>query len=351
MNKRQRRELARAAVAIRHNLTKNRPHERLDQLPAADAFVGAQRRLERVRLAASRGWRAAALIGEDRLHSALEELKRQVDAWLLARRSTAEQPLFSTPGEIYGDLAALHEEFAEVRVHLKERQLAVVTEPVQLDGVHLGRFQIVLDYDRLDEGSACYEIMALDPQAAAADESVVHPHVRDGTLCEGEAYGPIRAALSAGRIWDFFVVVARTLASYNAESAFVSLDRWHGRTCADCGYTAASDDDGSSCQACQCDLCSECGSSCASCGRTSCSQCSWICQGCRESSCEGCLLSCQACDEDFCERCLSDGQCAKCRESAAQEEAHGEAETRSPTAASAEPALHALCDGEARAPA
>jgi hypothetical protein len=341
MNRHQRRPLTRIALAIQRQLESRRPINRLSLL-STDSLKRSRRLLEHVQLVEQRGWSAAAVLCRKRLRGAFEQLKREIEAALDELAAPTVRPL-APLRDIYEDLVALADEFREVQISLKERQISVVTDPVELDGVFLGRFRILLDYERLHEASACYEIIALEPHPAASDESVVHPHARDGSLCEGEAFGPIRAALSNGRLWDFFMVVARTLASYNPDSAFVTLDRWHGRTCADCGYTSADDDDGSSCQACECDLCCDCGACCISCGATNCHECALACRACERSSCEGCLVTCRACDQGFCERCLTDGQCAKCRKDADEEEALGEAEVHSPSAAAPAAAVDRVC--------
>jgi hypothetical protein len=307
----------RAAMAIQRQLARRRPISELQELPCA-AFKRCERAFQLLELAHQRGWQAAAIVCRDRIRWALEDLRRQVEAshWELCHMPTAGHVSLR---EIFEDLDALEGEFDQVRVDLKRRQIGATTHPIQLDGVYLGSFEIVLDWGQLGHSSSCYEVIALDPHPAAADSSVSHPHARDNQLCEGEASSAIRAALGSGRLLDFFTIVARTLETYNGESAFVSLDRWSGSPCADCGGLA-DEVDSCECTTCERDVCSNCGSSCARCGRTNCNACSWNCTACSDASCETCLIACACCGEDYCERCLNDGQCSKCRDSAAEGE-------------------------------
>ena len=106
-------------------------------------------------------------------------------------------------------------------------------------------------------------IEALDPHPATESEGVTHPHVRDEMLCTGEASSSISAALEAGRIADFFLIVRSVLTTYNPESPYVSLDNWNGEPCVDCGYYL-NDDNRYFCEECEEHFCDECMSGCPS---------------------------------------------------------------------------------------
>ena len=58
----------------------------------------------------------------------------------------------------------------------------------------LGPFKIVLDWSDLS-ATKPDQVIALEPNGAAGDDDVTHPHVHDRTLCEGEGRVPIRNAL------------------------------------------------------------------------------------------------------------------------------------------------------------
>jgi hypothetical protein len=345
MNSLQRRQLLRAALAIRRRLDRHSPQPALRELPSAGVMLRAQRLLRLARLAEARSWTIAAPVCRDRLRRALEELKAEFQASLDELKRTPERHSVSLLGDIYDDLVALQDEFQDMQLDLKGRRVSVKTQPIELEGQYLGRYEIALDYERLDEGASCYEILALDGSGSAADDEVTHPHVRSGTLCEGEAYGPIRAALSSGRILDFFTVVNRTLHTYNPESAFVSLDRWDGTPCTDCGTTVG-DEDGSSCDRCDDVLCYDCGGCCTGCDSNVCSGCQSDCPGCDEPFCRRCLSPCSSCNKRYCKRCLDEEFCPDCREGFGEEEAFGEAEAV-PPAAAAQPPLQPVCVGEA----
>jgi hypothetical protein len=282
----------------------------------------------------------------EQVYRTAEHLRRQLEGLINEVRRAGPSPLPSLR-EIYEELAGLENEFEQVQLDLRRRVISVVTEPIELESVHLGRFEIALEYQRLLEGTAAYEVSSVDETSASADDSVCHPHVRDGCLCEGEAHGPIRAALGSGRMLDFFLVVARTLATYNRDSAFVRLEEWNGVPCADCGYRMAGDDH-YSCQACDCDLCCDCGSGCTRCGQINCNECTERCQNCRDACCRGCISSCDSCGENYCENCLDARLCSTCSDRADDGEQVDEANV---AAASADPAVHAACLGQTGIPA
>ena len=101
------------------------------------------------------------------------------------------QPLpVATPAELYADLVALEQERFEVQINLDQHQLCVTTEPIELEGIHLGRFAIRLDWQPR-HATRHYRIVPLDPNPAAANDAVTHPHVNDEILCEGDGRASI----------------------------------------------------------------------------------------------------------------------------------------------------------------
>lgn len=276
-----------------------------------------------------RGWPAAAAECRLRFGRELCELRCLLDGVNIELRELPP----STPAtarEIYDDLVSLETEYPALRIDLKDRELAVTTEPISLDDVHLGPFEIVVDWSG---GSLTYSVVALAPNPAGGGDSVTHPHVSDNTLCEGDGRTTIRRCLATGRLFDFFMVVSRTLATYNAESAFVSLEEWDGRSCSRCG-DSPDRDYLSSCERCGCELCDECSVSCGACGRSCCDDCRAPCSACGDHCCGACLKRCRTCHEKFCEECLDDGTCNRCCEAVDEESevANSSAETPLPAA-------------------
>jgi hypothetical protein len=247
---------------------------------------------------------------------------------------------------VLADINSLGEEFQDVRINLSERLIVVMTNEISLEGIYLGRYEIELEIDKLPSSTRPYLIRSVDGASASTSDEVIHPHVRDGDLCEGDAAGAIRAALLEGRLLDFFMVVAQTLATYNPSSAYVELDNWNGVACADCG-DSTSEDDSICCERCANTICTDCYSSCGGCERSVCGECSSSCQACLESHCTACLSAWAACELQHCEGCLQDDQCQQCRESAAEEEAEAD---QAPSPAP-DDSVHTLCLGETASPA
>ena len=221
-----------------------------------------------------------------------------------------------TTALIYDELLAIADEFDEWSCD--ERELIIVTEPIHLEGINLGRFEIRLDLQRLD-ASDPYRVVARDPNPAASSYETTHPHIDNSKLCSGEGRSTIATALREGRLHDFATVVDRILHTYAKGSAYVELANWHGTPCHDCD-TSVDPEDAYSCQACDETICGDCRTGCAQCGDTYCSGCISRCYACEVSTCSGCLNTCASCNEEFCESCLTEGMCHACREQAEEEQ-------------------------------
>jgi hypothetical protein len=124
-------------------------------------------------------------------------LQRQLES--LERDLTDSTPSpVAKAREIYQDVLALGKEFPDMRIESKQQEAIVTTEPIELDGVSLGSFDIVLNLNSLPDAS--YSIKACEPNPASSNLSVTHPHVQDEKLCEGDGRLAIRAALAEGRL-------------------------------------------------------------------------------------------------------------------------------------------------------
>jgi hypothetical protein len=261
-------------------------------LARARAVDAAGRRLA---LARSRGWDlAAGRVRADLVRHA--RLAAADAAAFLARRPAAPPP---APRDVLADLRQLADEFGGLAVDLRDGgRLVARTPPLVLAGVRLGPFAVELHLSRLAgggrPGAACFACVALAPNPASADESVTHPHVRDGRLCAGDAAAAIAAALAAGRACDAFCLVRAVLQAYNPASPYVPLDEWDGAACGDCGRTVGRDET----------------SYCEHCGGDRCDDCTGYCEACETSCCRGCLARDEAADADLCPACAA--ACGDC---------------------------------------
>ena len=181
------------AAGLIHDCILRRRHDLTSlQLPEGQ-WAACVQALGQIQRATQRGWhRAAAQLRE--------ELLREVDCCrnYLKRLSHELVELGSahkipSEGDIYREMLALESEFEEVECDLDSTELCVTTPSVTLEGLHLGSFQIRLDWSQLDKSPA-YHVIALDANPPETDESVVHPHVSNETLCEGDGRQAIRAA-------------------------------------------------------------------------------------------------------------------------------------------------------------
>jgi hypothetical protein len=217
--------------------------------------------------------------------------------------------------ELLQELSQIRDEFGGYGFDPKEKTLAVTTEPVELEGIYLGPFEIRFYLDELHklDSRYTYRVIALEPNPSAVNEVVTHPHVSEERLCEGDASSSILTALQTGRICDFLLMIRSVLEVYNSDSPYVRLDEWEGRPCHECGYTAGTDDC-YLCEACEHDFCSECSSYCTACETSLCRSCLIGCSYCDAYHCESCLGTCVECGEYCCSSCSKDGLCPTCRQ-------------------------------------
>ncbi len=270
-----------------------------------DKFVTIRRKLD---LCVIRKWQAARKKVLRQIVSALQDIPfhtQQVQQSVNA--STMNMPSVS---DIYRELIQTQEEFGELNYYKESDLLAVTTEPIELDYVYLGEFEIQLHLPSLAamEYNNIYRIFAVDPHPAGGNSSVTHPHVSDERLCAGDAGAAINLSLKTGRICDFFLLVLSVLNNYNPESPYVSLENWSGTACYDCGCVA-SGDNVFWCEQCQNDFCSDCSSYCRNCDDSACLGCLTECRICSELICSHCMTTCPDCGEELCQNCLENMEC------------------------------------------
>lgn len=314
------RHTLRAAQLLRDNLLQLRCCDARADLPEQlwMRLLHLSRKVERAR---DRGWISAARRLTDDLRGELRVLQGRLLTTSNRLDSHADAKV---PGEreIFREILALEEEFDQVEADLKTQEVFVTTEPISLEGVYLGPFEIRLDLQSISEPSP-YRVVAIEPNPASSRDSVTHPHVEDETLCEGEGRAAIRAALSAGRLYDFFVLVNQVLNTYACGEAYVELSDWDGGPCADCGALIR-EDDRVPCRSCEDPICLDCAVTCQVCGHDHCASCISTCAVCDNQVCDACLEPCSVCGTQTCSDCLADGICTQCQE---EEEANDESET------------------------
>jgi hypothetical protein len=275
-------------------------------------------------LCQARQYHAAAKRLQTRLSRLLPDLISEIEGLQqMDRRRPVTVPSLR---DLVGEIQQLQQEFDSYDYNRKSRTLSVTTDPITLEEIELGRFRIDLHLAALASlGSRdVYDIEALEPNPAATDSGITHPHVSHGRLCEGDASAPIRAALQEGRICDFFLLVRSVLQTYNSHSPYVSLTNWESQPCYDCG-SHMNDDNRYYCESCENDLCDGCISYCRKCDRSICKGCLVECPHCQELYCERCMDACCECRQTCCPSCLEDDLCPTCKEEQEKEnESHGQ---------------------------
>jgi hypothetical protein len=303
-----------------------------------DNVVERQRELERssrfLSHARRRGWSVAAAMVHSRMPLQIRLLQADLTQLLSRLTCPAKQPPALTLRSLLEEFEQLESEFEQVEYRLKDQVIAVRTDSITLEDVELGPFSMELHLKRLSQpSSGCFDCVALDPNPAASNSSVTHPHVSDKSLCAGDAALPIAAALQQGRLADAFCLVNAVLHEYNSSSPYVSLDQWSGTRCEDCD-AVANDDDLYQCDGCErrcCDCCRRC---CAGCDQVFCDNCLELDEQASAHYCKGCRSTCSACgrtvDRDSVDQ--DTGRCPGCSKSqAAKSQAADSQEQDDPT--------------------
>jgi len=265
-----------------------------------------------------------------RAENLLGDLRYQVEN---AARAAGERPsLVPRPSDLVRDLDQLADEFGSWRFDRDDHAVCVVTDPIVLEGLYLGPFEIRLMLGAFDQlGMAPpLTVIAKDPHPAGTAEHVTHPHVSDDRLCTGDASTAITAALEAGRICDFFLIVRSVLTHYNPDSPYIAIEDWEGEQCTDCGGTVY-EDNRCFCELCEQTYCEDCMGMCRNCDNPTCLGCSKACPSCDEWACRECMKTCGDCGEACCSACLSDDLCPDCHERNQSDDEETEEEERTQT--------------------
>ncbi len=282
-----------------------------------------------------RGWKSAALKLERDLKTGVAQLIQQLTTLHGELSSDAPQQQISSVRELYAELLALEEEFGELQLDLRAQTISVITEPIELEAVYLGPFEICLNYGSLNtDGSFHYRVIAREPNPAITNDCVTHPHVQSEVVCEGEGWLVIRRSLEQGRVFDFFTMVASLLRTYNPDSPYVALSDWDSVECTECADVIATNQQ-TRCENCEITLCTECARDCSDCDCPFCHECLSHCDSCHSNCCSSCLKQCMQCNADCCQRCLLENE--RCSDCDAEELEETEKEIQETHASAANP--------------
>jgi hypothetical protein len=299
----------RAAVLI-HEQAAGKRHQNVSVYLPEYSWENIQQIRRQIDKASRRGWHGAAARLTEDLAGAMDGCRRELENALRVLQSCPPVHNVASASDIYRDILALSDEFEGVDIDLVEHELSVTTDRIVLEHIEFGPFQIRLDWHLLGSSPA-YRVVALDPNPAAKNEDVTHPHVQDEHLCEGEGRSAVQAALGECRLHDFYLLVSQLLHTYGQGSAYVELDNWDGTPCDDCGDWV-DEDDRYYCQRCDAVLCGSCSTTCQGCQESFCSNCLSKCAACGGEYCSSCLETCRVCHKQFCQDCCEAGLCQRC---------------------------------------
>ncbi len=192
---------------------------------------------------------------------------------------------------IYDDLVHLSK---NSEFDFKEKTLTFRTKEITLEGVNLGAFDIKYDV-RFQE----YSVAAVNPPHEDAD----HPHVKGGSLCEGEGEQPIALAIKQARLCDLFDIIESILSTYNEDSPHYNIELWKGQQCEGCSEYFQDDIEECSRYRCHRHVCSNCSNTCTDCDNTFCSNHIGTCEECQEPLCDDCVYTFDDDGYNYCSDC------------------------------------------------
>ena len=153
--------LMRLAVAIHEQLKAEQSKSVNVELPAT-TWQQSEILFRRMRRAHQHGWQLAAQRLQRDLRDMLRRLHGEVIAIDRMLEPQHDERRATSIGDIHADVVALREEFDEVSFDQRGRTISVTTEPIELEGVYLGPFEIRLEWGNLPEGhSHSYRVIAL----------------------------------------------------------------------------------------------------------------------------------------------------------------------------------------------
>lgn len=224
--------------------------------------------------------------------------------------------------DCYDQIKALESEFGTCQLNTQLNTITTMSHDVQLGNITFGRYYIQIDLDKLEQNNhSFYRVTPVSEECPTVGEST-HPHLMNGSLCEGEGASAIAKAYADGRLYDCCLLINSILQTYG-RNPYVELDRFghdddYDYECETCG-TGIYEDDRFCCSACDRTMCRGCVSHCGAVGN-------WVCEEClnnaRDND-EPCVTSCHELGSHDCfvrenERCPEcddvhpDRELAKC---------------------------------------
>lgn len=169
--------------------------------------------------------------------------------------------------------------------------------------VELGRFAVAY---AIKSVSGYAE--ALEPNPAAGNEDVTHPHVDSEHICLGDAHEALKRCGLKGELLAVKDLITAVLTTYNPESPYVPIHSWDGEPCAMCGND---EEFYSSDQLCTCEyrgcgnrLCEDHIYYCEDVSQYRCGDHSTYCDSCDNSFANGVSCTCPDCETDHCPYCI-----------------------------------------------
>ena len=124
--------------------------------------------------AIDKGWFGAAEKIKTRVNRNLNDFSYKLQQF--KNMADSDETKLPKLAVIFADLMQIEDEFGELNFDLKAKTVSVITDPITLDDISFGSFEIRLFIDQMTKlySESPYKIIALEPNPAATDENVTH---------------------------------------------------------------------------------------------------------------------------------------------------------------------------------
>ena len=266
----------------------------------------------------------------------IESVLSVVAAEIDSIRQIVNPPVSTTFKDILAELNAIEADFGKWQFDFQEKYLVITTDEITLENIDLGEFDIYLPI--VADGHNKIKAIARDPNPAASNSDVTHPHVNKDIICLGDGKTAVWNSIKDGRFSDAFQLCVNILNTYSPSSPYIKLEEWGDSndmiSCQNCDEEC-NEEEMCNCDTCRnyvCEncyagncshrncynaMCISCVTMCCYCGERFCSEHDDLtkCDKCEEKFCKDCISSCDICDGWYCHQCQTLGECKECDKS------------------------------------
>ncbi len=310
----------RAAMLIHEQLAGGTRHD-LPTYLLEYSWNNIQRLRRQINLARQHKWYGAAMQLTKDLAGTLDDCRRELENASRTLQSSTTQRHVCSISDVYRDIVALYDEFEEVKINLDEHTLSATTDRIVLEDIRLGRFEVKLDWQRLETLMPPIVSWPWIPTRLPKVTTSPIRMFRTSSFVRvkvGQPFGPPwpSAACTISSCWfrNCSTIMAKAVPTWSCPIGTASLAAIAAAL--RMKMIAASANTATRCFA----VIVRCPVSIV--GKTAAPVVSARVLLVASEHCSSCLTTCSACHKRFCDDCMEAGLCRSCHEKQRNEETH-----------------------------